>query len=97
MRRRRREGDRERWWKEEAGGKEGGKEGGREGRKEGGREGGRELYREGGREGEREKRMDRNTNCFVQLHTTQNLIPRQKNGMRVYTQGHCCNSGIFMH
>ena len=78
MRRRRREGDRERWGKEEAGGKEGGKEGGRE------------LYREGGREGEREKRMDRNTNCFVQLHTTQNFIPRQRSGMRVYTQGHCC-------
>ena len=91
---RRREGDRERWGKEEAGVKEGG----REGRKEGGREGRREGRKEGGRkeggnyvgrEGEREKRMDRNTNCFVQLHTTQNFIPRQS-GMRVYTQGHCC-------
>ena len=34
MRRRRREGDRERWGKEEAGGKEGGREGGKEGRRE---------------------------------------------------------------
>ena len=65
---------------------------GEEGR---GREGGREREREGqGREseggrvmkGEREKRVDQTTNCFAQLHTTQNLIPRQRNGMRVYMQ-----------
>ena len=79
-----------------------GREGGKERRREGGmweggrvREGGREGEREGqGREskggrvmkGEREKRVDQNTNCSVQLHTPQNLIPREKNGMRGYTQ-----------
>jgi len=46
----------------------------REGRIEGGNRG---MTGEGGRvrEGEREKRVDQNTNYFVQLHTTQNLIP----------------------
>ena len=54
-RRRRREGDRERWGKEEAGGKEGGREGGKEGRREeGGKEGRREGGNEGGNEGGRE-------------------------------------------
>jgi len=36
--------------------------------------------------GERGKSVDQNTNCFVQLHTTQNLIPRERNEMRVYIQ-----------
>ena len=61
----------------------------REGAEEGGRvrEGGRDGTEEGGRvrEGEREK-VDQNTNCFVHLHTTQNLIPRQRNGMKVHTR-----------
>ena len=35
---------------------------------------------------EREKRVNQNTNCFVQLHKTRNPIPRQWNGMRPYTQ-----------
>ena len=62
------------------------RKGDREGQ-EGGRvrEGERKRGTEGEREGEREKRVDQNTNCFVQLHTTQNLIPRERNGMRVHT------------
>ena len=77
--RRRKEGDRE--------GREGGRV--REGERKRGREGEREGRREGGKErgrvGEREERVDQNTNCFVQLHTTPNLIPRERNGTRVYT------------
>ena len=46
--------------------------------------------REGGREGEREKRVDHNTNCFVQLHTC--TIPHESHSpdrgleLRLYTQ-----------
>ena len=46
---------------------------------------GRGREEEWGRERERENRVDQSTNCFIQLHTTQNLIPRQRNGMRVHT------------
>jgi len=46
---------------------------------------GRDSRKSEGRGGG-EKRVNQNTNCFVQLHKTWNPIPRQWSGMRLYTQ-----------